>query len=243
MSSSGSLILSDAGRWQNRSVFFMGQQCVRRAQRKHNLIFRLMSVFILTCVFLLFPKVFLLRPVRQATGHSDGSRRRRQWDVLVWGSAVHGVLGFHCQGKSVVLRHGTRTTYVTGYVFMVVFFWFHRCGSVLQPAPPLTREPSLNYWQSWSTILGWGKRFLWLIVQKRKKNKTHSYLDFLFITHIQVNTISLNPAGTLLVSGCKDGTATIWDTSSYTTLQQVHCHDGTIHHMAFSPGMSLWVKV
>uniref|UniRef100_A0A671UPD4 Neutral sphingomyelinase activation associated factor n=1 Tax=Sparus aurata TaxID=8175 RepID=A0A671UPD4_SPAAU len=50
-----------------------------------------------------------------------------------------------------------------------------------------------------------------------------------------VNTISLNPAGTLLVSGCKDGTITIWDTSSYATLQQVHCHTGTIHHMAFSP--------
>ncbi|KAM9839485.1 protein FAN [Aulostomus maculatus] len=50
-----------------------------------------------------------------------------------------------------------------------------------------------------------------------------------------VNTIGLNPAGTLLVSGCKDGTATIWDTSSYGSLQQVHCHTGTIHHMAFSP--------
>ncbi|XP_040922193.1 protein FAN [Toxotes jaculatrix] len=50
-----------------------------------------------------------------------------------------------------------------------------------------------------------------------------------------VNTIALNPAGTLLVSGCKDGTVTIWDTSSYETLQQDHCHDGTIHHTAFSP--------
>ncbi|XP_069554039.1 protein FAN [Brachyistius frenatus] len=50
-----------------------------------------------------------------------------------------------------------------------------------------------------------------------------------------VNTVGLNPAGTLLVSGCKDGTVTIWDTSSYGTLQQVHCHTGTIHHVAFSP--------
>ncbi|XP_075994237.1 protein FAN [Genypterus blacodes] len=50
-----------------------------------------------------------------------------------------------------------------------------------------------------------------------------------------VNTIGLNPAGTLLVSGCKDGTATIWDTSSFGTLQQVQCHEGNIHHMAFSP--------
>uniref|UniRef100_A0A3B5L6U0 Uncharacterized protein n=1 Tax=Xiphophorus couchianus TaxID=32473 RepID=A0A3B5L6U0_9TELE len=50
-----------------------------------------------------------------------------------------------------------------------------------------------------------------------------------------VNTVGLNPAGTLLASGCKDGTVTIWDTSSYRTLQQVHCHAGTIHHSAFSP--------
>uniref|UniRef100_A0A3P8SKA8 Neutral sphingomyelinase activation associated factor n=1 Tax=Amphiprion percula TaxID=161767 RepID=A0A3P8SKA8_AMPPE len=51
----------------------------------------------------------------------------------------------------------------------------------------------------------------------------------------QVNTVALNPAGTLLVSGCKDGTVTIWDTGSYGTLQQVHCHNGTIHHVSFSP--------
>ncbi|XP_042366691.1 protein FAN [Plectropomus leopardus] len=50
-----------------------------------------------------------------------------------------------------------------------------------------------------------------------------------------VNAIGLNQAGTLLVSGCKDGTITIWDTSSYGTLQQIHCHTGTIHHVAFSP--------
>uniref|UniRef100_A0AAQ5ZZJ7 Neutral sphingomyelinase (N-SMase) activation associated factor n=1 Tax=Amphiprion ocellaris TaxID=80972 RepID=A0AAQ5ZZJ7_AMPOC len=50
-----------------------------------------------------------------------------------------------------------------------------------------------------------------------------------------VNTVALNPAGTLLVSGCKDGTVTIWDNSSYGTLQQVHCHNGTIHHVSFSP--------
>ncbi|KAM3860682.1 protein FAN [Diretmus argenteus] len=49
-----------------------------------------------------------------------------------------------------------------------------------------------------------------------------------------VNTIGLNPAGTLLVSGCKDGTVTIWDTGNYGVLQQVRCHTGTIHHVAFS---------
>ncbi|KAM9332459.1 protein FAN [Pholidichthys leucotaenia] len=50
-----------------------------------------------------------------------------------------------------------------------------------------------------------------------------------------VNGVGLNPAGTLLASGCKDGVVTIWDTSSYESLQQVHCHSGTIHHIAFSP--------
>lgn len=54
---------------------------------------------------------------------------------------------------------------------------------------------------------------------------------------IQVNTVSLNPAGTLLVSGCKDGAVTIWDHSSQRTLQQIHCHSGTIHQTDFSPGL------
>uniref|UniRef100_A0A672GLB0 Neutral sphingomyelinase (N-SMase) activation associated factor n=1 Tax=Salarias fasciatus TaxID=181472 RepID=A0A672GLB0_SALFA len=50
-----------------------------------------------------------------------------------------------------------------------------------------------------------------------------------------VNTVALNPAGTLLASGCKDGTVSIWDTGSYAALQQVHCHSGNIHRAAFSP--------
>ncbi|XP_029978874.1 protein FAN [Sphaeramia orbicularis] len=50
-----------------------------------------------------------------------------------------------------------------------------------------------------------------------------------------VNAIALSPAGTLLVSGCKDGTVTIWDTSSYGALQQIPCHAAAVHHMAFSP--------
>uniref|UniRef100_A0A669BSN8 Neutral sphingomyelinase activation associated factor n=1 Tax=Oreochromis niloticus TaxID=8128 RepID=A0A669BSN8_ORENI len=59
--------------------------------------------------------------------------------------------------------------------------------------------------------------------------------DFYEKLNLGVNTVGLNPAGTLLVSGSKDGTVTIWDTSNYRTLQQIHCHSGTIHHMAFSP--------
>lgn len=71
-------------------------------------------------------------------------------------------------------------------------------------------------------------------------SSSHKRSQFQLLAELEhdagVNTIGLNPAGTLLVSGCKDGTVTIWDTGSYGTLQQVHCcHTGTIHHMAFSP--------
>ncbi|XP_031615388.1 protein FAN [Oreochromis aureus] len=68
---------------------------------------------------------------------------------------------------------------------------------------------------------------------------THKRSQFNLLDELEhdagVNTVGLNPAGTLLVSGCKDGTVTIWDTSNYRTLQQIHCHSGTIHHTAFSP--------
>uniref|UniRef100_A0A3B4A0Z8 Uncharacterized protein n=1 Tax=Periophthalmus magnuspinnatus TaxID=409849 RepID=A0A3B4A0Z8_9GOBI len=50
-----------------------------------------------------------------------------------------------------------------------------------------------------------------------------------------VNSINLSSAGTLLVSGCKDGTVSVWDTQSHTELQQVECHSGNIHHTSFSP--------
>uniref|UniRef100_A0A3B5L9Y3 Uncharacterized protein n=1 Tax=Xiphophorus couchianus TaxID=32473 RepID=A0A3B5L9Y3_9TELE len=68
-----------------------------------------------------------------------------------------------------------------------------------------------------------------------KKNTFELLAELEHDAGVQVNTVGLNPAGTLLASGCKDGTVTIWDTSSYRTLQQVHCHAGTIHHSAFSP--------
>ncbi|KAL1006960.1 hypothetical protein UPYG_G00079710 [Umbra pygmaea] len=50
-----------------------------------------------------------------------------------------------------------------------------------------------------------------------------------------VNTINLNPAGTLLVSATKDGACSIWDTNSLAQLHQVHCQSGKIHDIAFSP--------
>ncbi|KAM9827744.1 protein FAN [Neosynchiropus ocellatus] len=50
-----------------------------------------------------------------------------------------------------------------------------------------------------------------------------------------VNTAGLNPSGSLLATGCKDGSISIWDTGSFVGLQQVHCHSGTILHLSFSP--------
>lgn len=52
----------------------------------------------------------------------------------------------------------------------------------------------------------------------------------------QVDTISLNAAGTLLVSGTKEGTVTIWDLTTATILHQIPCHSGTVYDTAFSPG-------
>ncbi|XP_056289723.1 protein FAN isoform X2 [Pseudoliparis swirei] len=87
------------------------------------------------------------------------------------------------------------------------------------------------YTASWdSTVKVW---------QCAAQSLNHKRFQFQLLAELEhdagVNTIGLNPAGTLLVSGCKDGAVTIWDTSSSGILQQVHCHTGTIHHVAFSP--------
>ncbi|XP_059501893.1 protein FAN isoform X3 [Stegostoma tigrinum] len=50
-----------------------------------------------------------------------------------------------------------------------------------------------------------------------------------------VNTINLNPIGTMLVSGSKEGTVSIWDLTTLSILYQVPCHLGTVNDVAFSP--------
>ncbi|XP_076828575.1 protein FAN [Brachyhypopomus gauderio] len=50
-----------------------------------------------------------------------------------------------------------------------------------------------------------------------------------------VNTIALSPAGTLLGSGTKEGTLSVWDLDSFSLLHQLPCHSGKIHQVAFSP--------
>ncbi|XP_072808031.1 protein FAN isoform X5 [Vicugna pacos] len=52
---------------------------------------------------------------------------------------------------------------------------------------------------------------------------------------VGVDTISLNAAGTLLVSGTREGTVTIWDLATATILHQIPCHSGTVCDTAFSP--------
>ncbi|GAB5583990.1 protein FAN [Prionailurus iriomotensis] len=51
----------------------------------------------------------------------------------------------------------------------------------------------------------------------------------------RVDTISLNAAGTMLVSGTREGTVSIWDLTTATILHQIPCHSGTIRDAAFSP--------
>ncbi|XP_038245725.1 protein FAN isoform X2 [Dermochelys coriacea] len=52
---------------------------------------------------------------------------------------------------------------------------------------------------------------------------------------VSVNTINLNAANAILVSGTKEGTISIWDVTTATMLHQLSCHSGTVYDAAFSP--------
>uniref|UniRef100_A0A8C3TD66 Neutral sphingomyelinase activation associated factor n=1 Tax=Chelydra serpentina TaxID=8475 RepID=A0A8C3TD66_CHESE len=52
---------------------------------------------------------------------------------------------------------------------------------------------------------------------------------------VSVNTIHLNAANAMLVSGTKEGTISIWDVTTATMLHQLSCHSGTVYDAAFSP--------
>nr|XP_057915488.1 protein FAN [Doryrhamphus excisus] len=88
------------------------------------------------------------------------------------------------------------------------------------------------YTASWdSTVKVWRCDPRTLCAHKRSRFELLAELEH----DSGVNAIGLSPTGRLLVSGCKDGAVTIWDTSTYGTLQQVDCHTGTVHRLAFSP--------
>lgn len=63
--------------------------------------------------------------------------------------------------------------------------------------------------------------------------------DFHLLTELEhdasVNSMNLNYVGSLLVSGTKEGTVSIWDIASNELLHQLRCHSGIVHDTAFSP--------
>uniref|UniRef100_A0A8C2FTQ3 Neutral sphingomyelinase (N-SMase) activation associated factor n=1 Tax=Cyprinus carpio TaxID=7962 RepID=A0A8C2FTQ3_CYPCA len=68
-------------------------------------------------------------------------------------------------------------------------------------------------------------------------NKKRTQFDLLaeFEHEAGVNTLDLSPAGTLLATGTKEGTLTLWDIANPLPLNQLTCHSGKIHQVAFSP--------
>lgn len=63
-----------------------------------------------------------------------------------------------------------------------------------------------------------------------EEQQNHGMFNF------QVNTINLNAANTILASGTKEGTISLWDVTTATVLHQLPCHSGTVFDAAFSPG-------
>ncbi|XP_063249728.1 protein FAN isoform X2 [Prinia subflava] len=67
-------------------------------------------------------------------------------------------------------------------------------------------------------------------------NKKHHFELLAELEHdVSVNTIDLNAANTILASGTKEGTISVWDITTATVLHQLPCHSGTVFHAAFSP--------
>lgn len=93
------------------------------------------------------------------------------------------------------------------------------------------REDQL-YTASWdSTVKVWK-----CVAADISSNKRSRFLLLAELEHeAGVNTIALSPAGTLLASGTKEGTLSVWDLASFSLLHQLTCHSGKIHQVAFSP--------
>lgn len=52
---------------------------------------------------------------------------------------------------------------------------------------------------------------------------------------VSVNTIDLTASNSILASGTKEGTISVWDVTTATVLHQLPCHSGTVFDAAFSP--------
>ncbi|RLW13382.1 hypothetical protein DV515_00000281 [Chloebia gouldiae] len=67
-------------------------------------------------------------------------------------------------------------------------------------------------------------------------NKKHHFELLAQLEHdVSVNTMDLNAANTILASGTKEGTISVWDVTTATVLHQLPHHSGTVFHAAFSP--------
>ncbi|TSL34539.1 Protein FAN [Bagarius yarrelli] len=88
------------------------------------------------------------------------------------------------------------------------------------------------YTASWdSTVKVWK-----CVAADISNNKRTPFLLLAELEHeAGVNKIALSPAGTLLASGTKDGTLSVWDLASFSLLHQIICHSGKINQVAFSP--------
>ncbi|XP_008565172.1 PREDICTED: protein FAN-like [Galeopterus variegatus] len=88
------------------------------------------------------------------------------------------------------------------------------------------------YTASWdSTVKVWSG-----VPAEMPGTKRHQFDLLAELEHdVSVDTISLNAASTLLVSGTKEGTVNIWDLTTATLVHQISCHSGTVCDTAFSP--------
>ncbi|XP_043828828.1 protein FAN isoform X1 [Dromiciops gliroides] len=88
------------------------------------------------------------------------------------------------------------------------------------------------YSASWdSTVKVWS-----CVPLEMTGTKKHHFELLAELEHdVSVDTISLNSASTLLVSGTKEGVVNIWDLTTATMLHQISCHSGTVYNAAFSP--------
>nr|KAF6426641.1 neutral sphingomyelinase activation associated factor [Molossus molossus] len=88
------------------------------------------------------------------------------------------------------------------------------------------------YSASWdSTVKVWSG-----VPAEMTGTKRHQFDMLAELEHdVSVDTISLNAASTLLVSGTKEGAVNIWDLTTATALHQIQCHSGPVCDAAFSP--------
>lgn len=88
------------------------------------------------------------------------------------------------------------------------------------------------YSASWdSTVKVWSG-----VLAEMPGTRRHQFDLLAELEHdVGVGTISLNATSTLLASGTKEGTVTVWDLTTATILHQMPCHVGAVCATGFSP--------